>query len=134
MAVSSYERYAASGNTSDVPSDTPRFLIPVDEIIAVLQGREFLENRYYRSQEHGYNVGDLYTMMHWVESGLAARFREKVDANIIPIQRFCAQHCVDTCKVFDIRRLLKRKNGMCEQDLALCPMSKDEMHDLLHDS
>ena len=133
MSADAQEAYSLPANGETVTAATEKFLIPIYEILAVLQARDFLEDRYYRSQECGYNVGDLYTMNHWVNSGLATRFREKADANIIPIRRSCASYCESTCKVFERRRLLERKNGMREDDLEMCPMTREEMHHLLHD-
>lgn len=111
-------------------------LIPVLEIRAVFQAREFVENRYYRSKERGYDVGDTFTLEHWIQSHHAERFSDAFDANLPQILTSCTQRCGSTCKVYDLRRLLKRKNGMHEDDLKVCEevLPKEEMHYLMHDS
>lgn len=106
-------------------------VIPLTQICAVFQAREFREDRYYRSQERGYDVGNLFTIQHWIESGHSERFRVSFDKNHEAIQRTCAYRCWETCKVYDLRRELGHNNGLHEEDLEACSISIAELHALV---
>lgn len=137
MAMLSPESYIASErSTESVPEPQSLPAIPVHEIRAVFQAREFLEDRYYRSQEHGYNVGDRFTLEHWIQSHNAERFSDAFEANLPEILPSCAQRCGGACRVYELRRQLGRKNGMHEDDLKVCEevLPREELHYLMHDS